>query len=51
MDYPKNEAKRAARDRFTGQWAATITPFAADDTLGEAALRNDLDRLTGLRTG
>ena len=24
--YPKNEAKRAARDRFTGLWAATVTP-------------------------
>ena len=47
VDYPKNEAKRAARDRLTGLWAATITPFAADGTLDEAALRNDLDRLTG----
>jgi len=46
-DYPKNEAKRAARNRFTGLWAATVTPFAADGTLDEAALRNDLDRLTG----
>jgi 4-hydroxy-tetrahydrodipicolinate synthase len=47
VDYPKNEAKRAARDRLTGLWAATITPFTADGTLDEAALRNDLDRLTG----
>jgi 4-hydroxy-tetrahydrodipicolinate synthase len=47
VDYPKNEAKRAARDRFTGLWAATVTPFAADGTVDEAALRNDLDRLTG----
>jgi len=45
--YPKNEAKRAARDRFTGLWAATVTPFADDGTLDEAALRRDLDRLTG----
>jgi 4-hydroxy-tetrahydrodipicolinate synthase len=47
VDYPKNEAKRAARDRLTGLWAATITPFTADGMLDEAALRNDLDRLTG----
>ena len=46
-DYTKSEAKQAARERFTGLWAATITPFAADRTLDEAALRRDLDRLTG----
>jgi hypothetical protein len=39
VDYPKNEAKRAARARFTGLWAATVTLFAADGTLDEAALR------------
>jgi 4-hydroxy-tetrahydrodipicolinate synthase len=47
VDYPKSEAKQAARERFTGLWAATTTPFAADGTLDEAALRRDLDRLTG----
>ena len=26
-DYPKAEAKQAARERFTGLWAATTTPF------------------------
>ena len=46
-DYLKNQAKQAARERFTGLWAATTTPFAADGTLDEAALRRDLDRLTG----
>ena len=46
-DYQKSEAKQAARERFTGLWAATTTPFAADGTLDEAALRRDLDRLTG----
>jgi 4-hydroxy-tetrahydrodipicolinate synthase len=46
-DYAKSEAKQAARERFTGLWAATTTPFAADGTLDEAALRRDLDRLTG----
>jgi 4-hydroxy-tetrahydrodipicolinate synthase len=47
VDYLKSEAKQAARERFTGLWAATTTPFAADGTLDEAALRRDLDRLTG----
>ena len=46
-DYLKSEAKRAARERFTGLWAAVTTPFAADGTLDETALRRDLDRLTG----
>src|SRR5215469_4233704 len=46
-DYLKSNAKQAARERFTGLWAATTTPFAADGTLDEAALRRDLDRLTG----
>jgi 4-hydroxy-tetrahydrodipicolinate synthase len=46
-DYLKSEAKGAARERFTGLWAAVTTPFAADGTMDEAALRRDLDRLTG----
>jgi 4-hydroxy-tetrahydrodipicolinate synthase len=46
-DYGRAEAKQAARDRFTGLWAATITPFTPDGALDEAALRRDLDRLTG----
>jgi 4-hydroxy-tetrahydrodipicolinate synthase len=46
-DYTRSEAKRAARERFNGLWAAVTTPFAADGTLDEAALRRDLDRLTG----
>jgi 4-hydroxy-tetrahydrodipicolinate synthase len=47
VDYPKNAAKQAARERFTGLWAATTTPFGAAGELDEAALRRDLDRLTG----
>ncbi len=47
VDYLNSEAKQAARERFTGLWAATTTPFAADGTLDEAALRRDLDRLAG----
>src|SRR5436190_1030802 len=47
VDYPKYAAKQAARERFTGLWAATTTPFGAAGELDEAALRRDLDRLTG----
>jgi len=47
VDYPKYAAKQAARERFTGLWAATTTPFGAAGGLDEAALRRDLDRLTG----
>lgn len=47
VDYPTAESKQAARERFTGLWAATTTPFGADGELDEAALRRDLDRLTG----
>jgi len=41
MDYTKADAKQAARERFTGLWAAITVPFDG------AALRADLDRLTG----
>ncbi|HSR25780.1 MAG TPA: dihydrodipicolinate synthase family protein [Candidatus Eisenbacteria bacterium] len=47
MDYLPSEAKQAARERFTGLWAAITTPFSATGELDEAALRRDLDRLTG----
>ena len=47
MDYQPSEAKQAARERFTGLWAAITTPFGATGELDEAALRRDLDRLTG----
>jgi 4-hydroxy-tetrahydrodipicolinate synthase len=46
MDYSKADAKRAARECFTGLWAATTTPFDSAGLLDEAALRADLDRLT-----
>jgi 4-hydroxy-tetrahydrodipicolinate synthase len=46
-DYQKAESKQAARERFTGLWAATTTPFGADGMLDEQALRRDLDRITG----
>ena len=47
MDYTKAEAKRAARDCFTGLWAATTAPFDSSGALDPDALRRDLDRLTG----
>jgi 4-hydroxy-tetrahydrodipicolinate synthase len=47
MDYAKADAKQAARDSFTGLWAAITAPFDETGQLDEAALRGDLDRLTG----
>ena len=47
MDYSKAEAKQAARERFTGLWAAITVPFDATGAIDETALRADLDRLTG----
>ena len=47
MDYSKADAKQAARECFTGLWAAITTPFGPAGLLDEGALREDLDRLTG----
>lgn len=47
MDYSKADAKQAARECFTGLWAATTTPFDSAGGLDVAALRGDVDRLTG----
>jgi len=47
MDYPKAEAKQAARERFSGLWAAITVPFDDAGAVDGAALRADLDRLTG----
>jgi 4-hydroxy-tetrahydrodipicolinate synthase len=47
MDYTKAEAKQAARERFTGLWAAITTPFDPAGAVDCDALRHDLDRLTG----
>src|SRR6516164_1954080 len=47
MDYPKAEAKQAARERFSGLWAAITVPFDEAGEVDGAALRADLDRLTG----
>ena len=47
MEYTRAQAKRAARETFTGLWAAITSPFRADGELDERALRADLERLTG----
>ena len=47
MDYARSEAKAAARERFSGLWAATTTPFDDDGQLDTAALAADMERLTG----
>src|SRR5499427_2440936 len=47
MDYSKAEVRLAARERFTGLWAAITVPFGSDGGIDEAALCADLDRLTG----
>ena len=47
MNYTKAEAKQAARECFTGLWAAITTPFDSSGALDADALRRDLDRMTG----
>ena len=47
MDYTRSEAKQAAREAFTGLWAAITTPFDPGGAVDYDALRRDLDRLTG----
>jgi 4-hydroxy-tetrahydrodipicolinate synthase len=47
VDYARSEAKAAARERFSGLWAATTTPFDDDGQLDTSALAADMDRLTG----
>jgi 4-hydroxy-tetrahydrodipicolinate synthase len=47
MDYARMDAKRAARESFTGLWAAITTPFTAAGDIDEVALGGDIQRLTG----
>ena len=44
MDYLPSEAKQAARERFTGLWAATTTPFGATGELERVVDINVFDR-------
>lgn len=48
MDYSRDTAKAAARERFHGVWAAMTTPFTASGELDEHALVSDIDRLAGV---
>jgi 4-hydroxy-tetrahydrodipicolinate synthase len=47
VDYAKSDAKHAAREAFTGIWAAITTPFDASGEVDHRALENDIDYLTG----
>ncbi|MEO7939140.1 MAG: dihydrodipicolinate synthase family protein, partial [Burkholderiaceae bacterium] len=42
MKYRKQDAKDYARENFRGVWAVTMTPFADDLSLDEAAYRSNL---------
>lgn len=46
MDYARADAKQAARESFTGLWAAITTPFSTDGAVDEEALRADVDHVT-----
>jgi 4-hydroxy-tetrahydrodipicolinate synthase len=47
MEYTRAEAKQAARECFTGLWAAITTPFDPGGGVDYHALRRDIGRLTG----
>lgn len=47
MNYLRENSKQAARESFTGLWAAMTTPFSADGEIDEKALIHDIDILTG----
>ena len=47
MDYTKHDAQAYAKAHFTGVWAATLTPFAADGSLDEAGLAANIAHWTG----
>ncbi len=47
MDYTKTEAQAYARQHFTGVWAATLTPFAADGALDEPGFEANLAHWVG----
>ena len=42
MDYSRSDAKRAARERFRGVWAAITTPFTPDNRIDEPGLRHNM---------
>ncbi len=46
MDYARDSAKRAARERFHGLWAAMTTPFDATGGVDQEALAADVEHLS-----
>jgi 4-hydroxy-tetrahydrodipicolinate synthase len=48
MYYLRENAKQAARESFTGLWAAMTTPFSTSGEVDENALIRDIDRLTNV---
>jgi 4-hydroxy-tetrahydrodipicolinate synthase len=46
MNYLRADSKRAAREAFTGLWAAMTTPFMAAGEVDETALVKDIEVLT-----
>ena len=47
MDYTRHDAQAYAKAHFTGVWAATLTPFAADGSLDEAGFEANIAHWTG----
>jgi 4-hydroxy-tetrahydrodipicolinate synthase len=45
MNYLRENSKQAAKESFTGLWAAMTTPFTADGEIDDQALINDLNVL------
>jgi uncharacterized protein (UPF0264 family)/dihydrodipicolinate synthase/N-acetylneuraminate lyase len=46
--YRKGEAREWAWENLRGQWSTLLTPFAPDDTLDEAALRQNIRHIRSL---
>jgi len=47
MHYARANAKQAARETFTGLWAAMTTPFSADGSIDTDGLGSDIEHLLG----
>ena len=46
MDYNRSDAQAYAKAHFTGVWAATLTPFAADGGVDEAGFEANIQHWT-----
>lgn len=47
IDYTRSQAQAYAKAHFTGVWAATLTPFTADNRFDEAGFAANLDHWIG----